>query len=360
MRAAPALLVIAAVSCGRLDFEREDRSRPAHVSPGTSYGSGVLVIDTSVVVDTDSTVFPIALPTGATYSFSEQAGGPELAVLAVGDLVIVGGVTVRAIGTRPFVIVAGGDVTVSGVIDAGARRDVPGAGGAQPNAGPGAGANGTRINSGDSGGGGAGFATEGARGGNSTEPVVGAAPGPRYGTPDLQILIAGSGGGVGQEASNCVRVPPGAGGGAIQISAIGAIEISGGINVGGGGGGRADSCGGNSGAGGGGGSGGAIYLEAETIENFGVLAASGGSGGSGGDDSVPGTSGVDGALDMQSAPGAPRTMSKGSPGGNGGARDVLPTQGAISRTTVVVAAARSDGSCWSRPSWPPEPRAPRP
>jgi hypothetical protein len=117
---------------------------PLHLGPGDGVpGTDPLTLDGNVTINTDGPAISTSLPPGVTFDVRPQlGGGPELAVLHVAALTVTAGADVRITGARPFVIVAGGDVEVLGVLDAGARNTVPGAGGALPDVGDGAGVTG--------------------------------------------------------------------------------------------------------------------------------------------------------------------------------------------------------------------------
>jgi hypothetical protein len=275
----------------------------------------------------------------------QEPGGPELAVMHLGDWTVSSGVTVRVVGNRPFVVVSSGDIVLEGVIDAGARGQAPGAGGAGPGQGDGAGGNGGHDDSQDSGGGGAGHATAGARGsigcsgfcGGPGEPAGGVA-GTAYGDVVVTTLAGGAGGGAGGSGTSgalpgCPPGVGGAGGGAVQLYTVGTITIGGsggGILAGGGGGTRGGQSGTScaSSAGGGGGAGGVIYVQAERIELDGTLAANGGGGGSGAEPNVAGFDGSDGTLSLSPAPGGADPGDDSSAGGRGGAASAPPAPGA--------------------------------
>jgi hypothetical protein len=270
---------------------------------------------------------------------AQEPSGPELAVLHLGDWTVTATATVRVVGNRPLVVISSGDIRLQGRIDAGARDLSPGPGGAGPGQGDGAGGNGGHIGLQDSGGGGAGHGNNGARGsigcidgcGGPDEPAGGVA-GTTSGDATVTVLTGGSGGGAGGTAgapSGCAQSPGGAGGGAVQLYAVGTITMDsgGGILAGGGGGvgGRA-SGGCDSTAGGGGGAGGVIYLQAARIELAGTLAANGGGGGGGALNFVSGEFGDNGDLSATPAAGGSGFGVSGA-GGDGGAGNFAPEQG---------------------------------
>jgi len=207
-----------------------------------------------------------------------------VAVFSFDDVNIPSGVTIQAQGSRPLKIVASGNMTMAGVIEAngasvtadGVATASPGgpggtAGGAGGTAGSGQGGGGLASNA-QNGGGGGGFGGAGARGAVYSATGSGGLGGPAYG--DLDALFQGGSGGAGSGQGG-LPTAGGGGGGAVALHAS-ALTISGVILASGGSG----AC--SSGGGSGGGSGGAIVLHADTLESTGVLFATGGSGGLGG------------------------------------------------------------------------------
>ena len=313
----------------------------AHVLPADEYlGTGNLAVTADFTLDTTNLTSTPGLPRGVTLaSATQDTGGPELAILRVDNLTISAGKRLRAVGSRPLVVLANA-IQIDGVFDVSAIHDVPGAGGVL--GGPGAGGPGMRaVMYSDSGGGGGGFGVSGARGGNTPcttecnpdQTVVGGPAGTPYNS-GLGQLQGGSGGGAAlapAQPTACPAGVAGAGGGALELYAKTAITIggSGGI-LGGGGGGR----GGfkcetpyNWLAGSGGGSGGAIFLQAPIVTNAGVLAANGGGGGSGGGMNGNGIDGEDGKLATTVATGGPPQGTYSAKGGNGGAGSIAPQAG---------------------------------
>jgi len=328
----------AAVDARLLDAAVPDAPAPpfsvAHLAAADAQlGAADWVITGDVTIDTSGAGGGTALPTGVGLTVApQQPAGGELMVLHVRALTIAPGKRLRVIGARPLVIVAT-TATLDGVIDVGAVRGTPGAGGAGTMAGAGAGGLGGASAPYEAGGGGAGFGTAGARGGTSTGagPAVGGDPGPAYGAATLAELRGGSGGGNGATGSGCSGAPGlgGAGGGAVQVSTVGAITIgvAGGINAGGGGGGAGRLCAGNSEPGRGGGSGGAIYLQGASIDVRGVIAANGGGGGGASFTLTmqAGAAGADG--DLATTPALGGMMGTSASGGDGGALNLAPTVG---------------------------------
>lgn len=273
----------------------------------------------------------ITLPSGASLisSVQDDTNAREVAILEVGDLTVTGTLTVR--GTRPFVIIARGTITISGTIDANAVKNTAGPGGYQPRGGPGKGGDGIgdAVSYDDSGGSGGGYGTPGSAGQRSG-PAVAPIAGPAY--DDLRARLEGGSGG-GDMSPTCANHSAGAGGGAIQLYALGAIVIDGVVMVNGGGGDGGLVCPasglGTSGAGGG--SGGAIYIQANSVTGSGRLLAQGGAGGGGSNfnASAPGGDGANGLATIAAATGGTGAgtgvVNEINTGANGGFRDAAPS-----------------------------------
>lgn len=310
-------------------------------------GHAELVLSGTVAINTTDLTFD-GNPPSAHFDTATQDGEAdiELAILHVKTLTVLAGADVRVTGSRPLVVIASGDIIIAGLLDAGARRAAPGAGGDGPGAGDGAGGDGVHITGTfrDSGGGGAGHNVAGGVGGSATcngsctnGPAAGGSAGASVGDPAQTLLRGGSGGGA---AVSCVSEAAGAGGGAVQLYSGTSITIAltGAINVGGGGGGGGSLCVGNHGAGAGGGSGGAIFLQSPSITHAGNLAANGGGGGSGaGEDDqnvfTAGNPGADGALGTGRAAGGAALDEFGAGGGRGGAGASAPESGGSDGST---------------------------
>jgi len=306
---------------------------PLHLTPETGApGTGDLKLGGGTI---DTTALSYGAEVDGVVFEAVEPGGPELAVLRVRSLVVDG--TTVVTGSRPLVIVASGDITISGALDASARRAIPGPGGAAPSSGDGQGGDGAHTGLfRDSGGGGAGFGTDGGDGGdarcpnNMCPPLAGGSGG--MGGGDLVALLRGGSGGGVPAMIACGQATAGAGGGAIQLSTPGSITVlvDGQLLAGGGGGGGGVNCmqtGMNWGAGAGGGSGGAIVLQGFMVVVAGTVAANGGAGGSGAGDpsgvgTTVGTRGIDGLDGLPSALRATGGTSVGkwsAIGGDGGA-----------------------------------------
>jgi hypothetical protein len=305
----------------------------AHVPPEGWYGGTADLELTDGEIDTDDLTLPIAIPDGVAFDVFRQDDGPEVAVLHVNRFDLPTG-TVTVQGSRALVIVAAADITIGGVLDAGARQNQPGPGGSLPADGPGVGGPGVANSDRHSGGGGAGSAFSGAKGGDATtlNPFADDSTGGDGGGPHLDnalaVLEGGSGGGPG---IGCIT-DPGGGGGAVQLTTPTVVTVTGAVTAGGGGGGGGlgegeaeDACGGF-GSGGGGGGGGAIYIQADDLVGDGQLSVNGGGGGGGGGDEGNGQNGEDGAAGNAAAVGGGGGGGRGAAGGAGGVANVADPQ----------------------------------
>ncbi len=262
-------------------------------------GTGSVVINGNQAISTNVGAPLPNLGTGVTFTVATPTGGgSDIVVLHVDQFTIGNAGTLRVAGTRPFAIVAGGAVTINGVLDlSAAGQTTAGAGGFASSTGTGQGTDGrhggTRT---DSGGGGAGHGTAGQRGGNAlcvegcTPDVVtnGGEAGPLYNN-GLTQLVGGSGGG------NAV------------LTALGCDGQPGGA---------------------GGGSGGQIDLPSPMVVVTGTAAANGGGGGGGAEGGTgDGVAGEDGRNDGNAAQGGPGMGGSGGDGGAGGTGSAPPVQG---------------------------------
>ncbi len=306
---------------------------PTNIDPGLFWaGEAELRLALHTVIHTDTgEIEGIRQPgeglvDGIYFEVVSQSNGTFLGVFSATGIEVVSGVTVQVVGPYPLVLVSATDIVVGGTLmlaggngmdayttqgpnAAGAGRAGGADGGkgsdnhyagATAGSGPGAGGLGVAgVHYGNGGGGGGhcygggggmgdrpsvagspGTASSGGAGGfNYGDGGRGGDGGDPYDDLSLSPLQGGSGGAGGLSDTdynpNGAGGGGGAGGGAVQISAAGAILISGEINASGGRGGDAY------GGGGGGGSGGAILLEAESVTVTGLLKVDGGRGGNG-------------------------------------------------------------------------------
>lgn len=227
------------------------------------------------------------------------AGLADAVLIAFSELDIGVDASVRTQGDRPVIFAATGSIRVLGevVAQAGPAACVDG------------GAGGPVVN--DNGGGGGGFGSPGAAGGKAG----GGAGGAVNGEPLLIPLRGGCPGGTNTR-----------GGGAIQLSAAGPLNITGTIAAPGRGGsaGQAASKGGN-----GAGSGGGILLEGLTVlvGPAAAVTANGGSGGEGGGLIFDGENGNDGAKRTEDPAAGASGPNGGGAGGNGAAGTTGATGG---------------------------------
>jgi hypothetical protein len=236
--------------------------------------SGMLTIDTSTLQVAGAASF-----TGVVHA---QGGGlPDIAVFAFDNINIGSGVTVTVSGARPVALLSKGNAVVGAALDVsavdalfetvGGAAGPGGAGGGDggvhdpplaPTAGAGPGGGGVS-------GGGGGF---GGAGGLATQ-------GPTSGGPAYGNLATGLQGGSGGAGHNAMIFPQtgdwypgsagGGGGGAVEIGAIGQIQLASVTSRGGGAGDSFLTAGG-------GGSGGAVLLHGTTISISGSIIADGG------------------------------------------------------------------------------------
>lgn len=239
----------------------------------------------------------------AIQQVAQPNGAPTLLVVGVRSFRVGAGVTLDIAGTHPLAIYSLGPVDVAGTIHAAASGSTEGNGAlhkgglGEPESVPDeSGLGGAGASFCGKGGDGAPTAGDaGADAGSGTTAVA------SYGSPELIPLYGGS--------SGANHASSGYGGGAVQITSLVSISVSGAINVNGDGGNQVfGSTENGSKSGGGGGSGGAILLEAPTVTGGGKLFANGGGGASGDD------SGGDGQESSIAAPGASPSGGAGSAG----------------------------------------------
>lgn len=267
--------------------------------------------DTGLLTDAIGTVVPVKT---ATINLAQN--GIDVQAIFVGTLVLDG--TLTATGSRPFAILARGDVELVGtsLVEVGM-----GGAGAQTMCASPAEA-GEQDSTGGGGGGGGGLGAMGGHGGDGDsdgDGSIGGAGGAAL--PPPSAIIGGCAGAKGGDASPDVGGVGGRGGGAVFIASATRIQIGGtaGINAGGEGGqgGRKDADG-DAGAGGGG-SGGTILLEAPHVRNDGTLSANGGGGGEGSDNGgSAGRDGSDATLGTAPASGGDGNSTGGAGGASGG------------------------------------------
>lgn len=272
--------------------------------------SGEVVINTVAGIISDGTM-DVPVPTFLTAS--------GIRVFVVKSLHLGGTVTVARIAGAPsLAFVSAGDVVLEGMIDLGARLNMPGPGGAAPATGD---SDCTPFDffassaTGTYGIGGAGGTHPGGAGGGTTVTIGGAGMPAR--TP-LQLPLGGcAGGSFFDIPSNALSVPGGGGGGGLQVVSRTSIRLATAAVINASGGGatttRQDR------PGGGGGAGGTILLEAPTVDLDGplvVVSVKGGGGGGAGGATSSGGSGEDGGT--SAIPAAGGTSTTPATGGRGG------------------------------------------
>ena len=231
--------------------------------------------------------------------YTPTGSGTTARVAHVSSVNLAAGTKVTITGNHGLILLVDQGVTATGtaaaptVIDLSAVLSTTAGPGAESTTAGGAGG----VPTGRGGGGGAGHGTAGANGGGGVNVATdGGAAGAAYSAGLLtEILEAGEAGGHGSGFNGVNSANPGDGGGALQITACGAISLSANVLInasgGGGKGGAAGAGGGN--GGGAGGSGGTILLEASSFSVGGTLVSNGGAGAAGGA-AVGGLTGLDG------------------------------------------------------------------
>jgi hypothetical protein len=245
---------------------------PLIVNSTIDTGAGTVTVGATVTQLPGSTLAP------------QRTGGELVRVVSVAGFRVPPGITVNVVGKYGLVVVVRGDVVIDGTVTASADHTTAAAGSRDAAAcGASAGAAGLLDTGGgggnnSSGSGGGGHGGNGAAGGNAMGVMVSLIPGGPGGIADTNVMLQPLRGGCpgGMRAGGV----PAAGGGAIQISASGRIDISGTIATAGGGGFAIDT----SVPAPAGGSGGGILLEAGMIAMAATAAmtANGGAGADGG------------------------------------------------------------------------------
>lgn len=214
----------------------------------------------------------VNIPAGVTVTFKKNSKNTPVYMLATGDVIIAGTISVN-----------GGNATATDTGKGGPGGFDGGYGGgiATPGGkgfGPGGGNPGRYLNNVGGGGGGGGFGSNGINGSSGNWGTGGSA----YGNLKILPLIGGSGGGGGSGEFSRGSTSGGGGGGAIVIASSTSITLTGSITANGGNGILYNL------PGGGGGSGGAVKLAANIISGNGAITANGGSPGEWGGYGGPG------------------------------------------------------------------------
>ncbi len=227
-------------------------------------------LSTSNAITVDTSTNPPSLTESGGGTWYGVVDGPD-AVFTFGQVDIT---TLTASGSRPFVLLSRGDLTVRGSVSASANAGTPGPGGFAGRATTG----GTGSGPGG-GGGGANGGGGGAHGGDGGDDGTGALGGAAYGDLSNGVLSGGSGGGRSTDSGG----NGGAGGGAIELGATGALRLEVGALV------AANGTGGSGAStdGGGGGGGGGVLLHGRAGSACvagATVRVRGGAGGAGTDD----------------------------------------------------------------------------
>jgi hypothetical protein len=246
---------------------------------GSTGADGALVVSASQQLQVpESGVFnftTLTVETGATLTFKKNAQSTPVTILASGDVVINGTISVNGQAGNSTIPGEGGpggfDGGAGGVVkDPGKRGEGPGGGvGGSPRL--------SAVYYGGSGEGGA-HSDSGENGGFAASDAQGGAGSIAYGNDRIIPLLGGSGGGGGGGTTSSVGAAGGGGGGALLIASSTSITVNGAILANGG----VGAIGSNSnylGGGGGGGAGGAIRLITEALNGNGTISATGGAGG---------------------------------------------------------------------------------
>jgi hypothetical protein len=328
----------------------------------------------------DTSLAPAAMLTGwcgeqPTPVVQTQAmGGPQIVVLPMQSFVLQPGRTLALRGNKPVVFAVRGDAQIAGTIDAGATLATAGPGGnVGCTVGQGIGQQGEDgvIDSGTSGpggggGAGGGFGAGGGGGGTTddNQDSLGGPPSSAEGTANLVPLRGGCQGGRGGQGRDPSTAYGGGGGGAVQITAVGRLRITGIVSAPGGGGVN----GGEGNGGGGGGSGGGILLEAGTLDTGTATLLANGGGGAAGNPyaNTNGTDGVNGALTSSSAAAGGVGDNSSGNGGTGGTATLAAGNGANAtgpygsrggggggggRGRIHQRTLTGGGQCWQTPGF---------
>lgn len=234
----------------------------------------------------------VNIPVGVVVTFKKNATNTPAVILATGDVTIAG--TLQAGGTNSTDVGAAGDGNLGdeGLPGLGGPGGYDGGSGgivglgkfAGAGLGPGGGSAGNSFFNTDCygsniymGGGGGGFSAVGAHNSRGTDcSNTFGLGGASYGSSALLPLIGGSGGGGGSGGTTFLGSGGGGGGGAILIASSGVVNVTGSILANGGNSGA--SVGAGQGSTGGGGAGGGIRIMATTIAGNGAINAIGGIG----------------------------------------------------------------------------------
>jgi hypothetical protein len=285
-------------------------ARPVDNAPGC-FGTGLVASlclseapSGTLAITADTTIDTATVGTGSCTTIVAQQTGPSLCVVAADSISIATGVSLRASGPNPLLLVANTTIDIAGELHVDSVRGGAIGAGAQMTCASGNGENGNQGAGG--GGGGGSFGAAGADGGRGENSQAGTAMA-TIAVTSVRGGCAGGKGGTGDGGGGAGA--GGAGGGAVYLIA-GSITVAGVIDASGAGGFAGTAGVNSSGGGGGGGAGGLIAFDAPTLTASGSIFANGGGGGGGGgnDPGNPGSNGKD-----------PTGYQAGGVGGNGGA-----------------------------------------
>jgi hypothetical protein len=316
----------------------------ASAGPDAAFSTGDTVFN-SDTGDVTSNGAPFTVPSTL---HSQGSGLPQIRVFQFKSLAIRTHTTIT--GANAIALVSRGDVEIAALVEIAGRNSTPAPGAiTATSACQGVDSSvvdptGTTIRV--PGAGGAGFGTAGGSGGSAIRSGASLAPGGAgggiAGVVTLEPLRGGCRGGNVLSPQDAYYASPGGGGGALQISSRTRITVTsaGIIDAGGGG-----AYGGKSGAGGG--SGGALVLEAPQVSVDGTVAANGGGGG------CFNTNGENGQVayragSLEAKGGSCDTANGVGSGGNGGTKDMAPTNGLNASTTTAVPLGGGGGGAAGR------------
>ena len=284
--------------------------------------------------------------------------GPAVALMSVRNFTVDSGAQLRIIGSKPLIIAAWGTMQIAGTIDAGSHRGVRAGGGSGPSQCTGApaaspGVDESTTGGGSGGGGGGAFRGHGGTGGpgdTGGQNGGGAGGNPvtfptfvRGGCPGAKSGKAGPDATTPSDTNTTAE--GGLGGGAVQLTSRGALQVTAtGVVVAGGAGGEGAPLGSAVG-GGGGGAGGYIGFDAATLQIVGgaTVAANGGGGGASAAFDQTGNPGNDGNPSAVLAlGGAAQTCAHA--GGNGSAAATLAGADALQTAQACGGGAGGGGA----------------
>jgi hypothetical protein len=317
----------------------------AGAGPDAVFSTGDTVFN-SDTGDVTSNGVPFTVP---SMLHSQGSGLPQIRVFQFKSLAIRTHTTIT--GANAIALVSRGDVEIAALIEIAGRGVTPAPGAiTAPSAcqgGDSSVADPTGSTTRVPGAGGAGFGTAGGNGGSAIRSGASQAPGGAgggiAGVVTLEPLRGGCRGGNVLSPQDAFWVTSGGGGGgALQISSRTRITVAaaGIIDAGGGG-----AEGRKSGAGGG--SGGALLLEAPQVSVDGTLAVNGGGG------SCFNANGEDGQIayragSLEARGGSCNAANGVGSGGNGGTKDMAPTNGVNASTTTAVPVGGGGGGAAGR------------